>query len=171
MSEIDRRDVRKVDGDTTTVEELCELMEETGGYFDGDRFSVITEGGRNTRQHGRTSISPSSFPSTQIDKGKIKREILSYRDAFIANVIDSFPDTENKLIASIAIDQAINLAIAFTLREAEIEKQILRQKLMEDLKHYEKENIDTVRQSRLFTFMLNDIVEIVNKRFEGDNAH
>ena len=53
----------KIDGDRTTVEELCELMEELGGYFDGDSFSVITEGGRN-RQHERTSISPFSFPST-----------------------------------------------------------------------------------------------------------
>jgi len=58
----------KIDGDRTTVEELCELMEELGGYFDGDSFSVITEGGRN-RQHGRTSISPFSFPSTH-DEGE-----------------------------------------------------------------------------------------------------
>ena len=57
----------KIDGDRTTVEELCELMEELGGYFDGDSFSVITEGGRN-RQHGRTSISPFSFPSTHDER-------------------------------------------------------------------------------------------------------
>ena len=57
----------KIDGGRTTVEELCELMEELGGYFDGDSFSVITEGGRN-RQHGRTSISPFSFPSTHDER-------------------------------------------------------------------------------------------------------
>jgi len=43
--------------------------------------------------------------------------------------------------------------------------ETLRQKLIEDLKQYEKENIDTIRQSRLFAVMLNDIVEIINKRF------
>ena len=60
----------KIDGDRTTVEEFCKLMEELGGYFDGDSFSIITEGGRN-RQHGRTSISPFSFPSTQnLDEGE-----------------------------------------------------------------------------------------------------
>ena len=57
----------KIDGDRTTVEELCELMEELGGYFDGDSFSVITEGGRNAG-YGRTSISPFSFPSTHDER-------------------------------------------------------------------------------------------------------
>ena len=38
--------------------------------------------------------------------------------------------------------------------------------MIESLKQYEKENIDTVRQSRLFAVMLNDVVEIINKRFE-----
>ena len=51
----------------------------------------------------------------------------------------------------------------FVYKENDIET--LRQKLIEDLKQYEKENIDTVRQSRLFAVMLNDIVEIINKRF------
>ena len=68
-----------------------------------------------------------------------------------------------------AIDQAIDLAIKKTMREANAEKENIRQKLIEDLKQYEKENIDTVRQSRLFAVMLNDIVEIINRCFGGKN--
>jgi len=34
----------KIDGDKTTVAELCEMIEKCGGYFDGDRFSVICGG-------------------------------------------------------------------------------------------------------------------------------
>jgi len=67
------------------------------------------------------------------------------------------------------IDQAIDLAIKKTMREANAEKENIRQKLIEDLKQYEKENIDTVRQSRLFAVMLNDIVEIINSCFGGKN--
>ena len=68
-----------------------------------------------------------------------------------------------------AIDQAIDLAIKKTMREANAEKEDIRQKLIESLKQYEKENIDTVRQSRLFAVMLNDIVEIINRCFGGKN--
>jgi len=115
LSEMDR-DVRKIDGDVTTVEELCKLMEETGGYFDGDSFSVITEGGRN-RQHGRTSISPFSFPSTQIDKEKIRKSVLSAGDDYIDAVLNSFSGKVDKSHASVAINRAIQLAIEVTLRE------------------------------------------------------
>ena len=32
--------IKKIDGDKTTVEELCKIMQETGGYFDGDEYAV-----------------------------------------------------------------------------------------------------------------------------------
>jgi len=67
------------------------------------------------------------------------------------------------------IDRTIELTIDFTLREVNAEKENIRQKLIESLKQYEKENIDTVRQSRLFAVMLNDIVEIINRCFGGKN--
>jgi len=31
----------KIDGDKITVRELCRMIEECGGYFDGDEFAVI----------------------------------------------------------------------------------------------------------------------------------
>ncbi|MCD6261626.1 MAG: hypothetical protein J7J52_01205 [Deltaproteobacteria bacterium] len=102
-----------------------------------------------------------------INREKIKKWVkqdLIVKDLFREKDL-SFDSVLDSVTTEVAVNRAIDLAIKKTMREANAEKENIRQKLIEDLKQYEKENIDTVRQSRLFAVMLNDMVEIINKRF------
>ena len=128
-----------------------------------------------------------------IDKEKIKKCVK--QDAVIKDVCDRIPHREEAFgfihygikeesIEKVrrAIDRAIDCAIAFTLREVEIEKQIFRQKLIEDKLEMEGKIVSWLSteitlspEDRLYVLdMLKDAFKVygskINKRFGVKNG-
>ena len=97
--------------------------------------------------------------ATDIDKSKIKKSISG---GYIDGIRNSFSNKVDKNHASMAIDQAIDLAIEKTLREVEQGREELRQKLISDIKEWAKD----FYKSHLY---IEDLESIINRRFEVEN--